>query len=127
MLTYIWIGLGGAIGSMARYWIAGFMARPGEWLPWGTIAVNVSGSFLIGLFAAGTVAEGRWPLSPNSRLFLMAGLCGGYTTFSAFSLQTLNLLQSGALGRASMNVLLSVLACMAATWCGYVVAAGIRS
>lgn len=86
--------------------------------PWGTIAVNVSGSFLIGLFAGGFEPLGRLPASMDLRLFLIAGLCGGYTTFSAFSLQTINLLRAGEAAAALANVGLSLAICIAATWVG---------
>ena len=88
-------------------------------LPWGTIVANVSGSLLIGLVAGGA-GEGLRPaaLGETARLFLTVGFCGGYTTFSSFSLQTVQLAQAGRHGLALANVLLSVVPCLAATWAG---------
>src|SRR4029077_15959419 len=92
MISYIWVCCGGAIGSALRFWVSGLIAhRMGETFPLGTLVVNVSGSFVIGVLAAISIPEGRWMLSPAAREFLMIGICGGYTTFSSFSLQTLTL------------------------------------
>jgi fluoride exporter len=98
----------------------------GQNFPWGTLMVNVLGSFIIGLFAALTADGVRGPLSSETRLFVMAGLCGGYTTFSAFSLQTLVLMREGAWASAGVNIALSVALCLAAVWVGYTLAVGIR-
>lgn len=120
MLTYAWIAVGGAIGTMGRYWInLIFTARFGEAMPWGTIFINISGSLIIGLFAALTETGGRLPVPPEIRNFMLVGLCGGYTTFSSFSLQTLTLIQTGEPGRALANVLISVTACIFAVWLGF--------
>ncbi|MDQ6622271.1 MAG: fluoride efflux transporter CrcB [Verrucomicrobiota bacterium] len=120
MLNYILVGLGGAIGSVLRFWLSGVFARGvGETFPFGTLFVNVSGSFLIGIFAAASDPDGRWLLNPSARVFFMIGLCGGYTTFSSFSLQTLALLQEGEWLRAGANVLGSVVLCIAAVWLGH--------
>jgi CrcB protein len=81
--------------------------------------VNVTGSFLIGLFAAVTGDQGRWQVDPRFSQFFMSGICGGYTTFSAFSLQTLNLARQNQWGYVAANVALSVFACLAAVWLGY--------
>jgi protein CrcB len=87
LVTYLWIALGGALGSVARYACANLVASWfGESFPWGTILVNISGSFVIGFFAALTGADGRILVSPDTRAFVMIGICGGYTTFSSFSL-----------------------------------------
>lgn len=120
MLTYLWIAVGGALATMARYWVnLVFTARFGEAMPWGTIFINISGSLVIGLFAALTETGGRLPVSPEVRNFMLVGLCGGYTTFSSFSLQTLTLIQTGEPGRALANVLISVTACIFAVWLGF--------
>ena len=120
MLTYVWIAAGGAVGTLLRYWLnLTITARLGETMPWGTILINVSGSFLIGLFAALTEPGGRLPVSTEMRLFVLVGFCGGYTTFSSFSLQTLALFQSGQGLRAVANVILSVTLCLFAVWLGY--------
>ena len=91
MTVYTWllVGLGGAIGSMARYGISLVALPVSETLPWATIIINVVGSLVIGFFGTLTLANGKYPVSENLRLFVMVGLCGGFTTFSAFSLQTL--------------------------------------
>src|SRR4051812_1727553 len=99
--------IGSALGGAARYWCSGIIAeRIGETFPFGTLFVNIVGSFIIGFFAALTGPDGRLMASPDSRQFVMAGLCGGYTTFSSFSFQTLNLMQDGEWLRAGGNVLL---------------------
>ena len=121
MIAYLWIALGGALGSVARFALNGAVsARMGETFPWGTILVNVAGSFVIGGLSALTLAEGR--LSTEARAFatqfLMIGVCGGFTTFSSFSLQTLNLMRDGEWLYAGGNVVLSVVLCLVATWLG---------
>src|SRR5260221_8966682 len=91
-MTYLWVALGGALGSVARYWLSGVVAeRVGETFPWGTIFVNVTGSFVIGFFGGLTGPEGRLLVDPAVRIFFMVGICGGYTTFSSLSVQTLAL------------------------------------
>ncbi len=97
----------------------------GPAFPWGTVLVNISGSFVIGFVAGGSGAGGRWIESDFARQFIMVGLCGGYTTFSAFSLQTVSMLQAGDLGRAGLNVAGSVLLCLIATYLGFVSAAAL--
>lgn len=115
--------LGGAFGTLARYAVSVLALPVSRDLPWGTIAINVSGSFLIGFFGTLTLATGRYPLPEAVRLMVMVGFCGGYTTFSAFSLQTLDLLRAGATGRAAVNVGASVLLCVAAVAVGHALAA----
>lgn len=111
MLTYFYIAVGGAIGSVGRHWMSGAVdERLDQTLPWGTLAVNVLGSFAIGVLAA------LDSLSSEARLLLVVGLCGGFTTFSAFSLHTVELLRDGMLGRAAANVALAVGVCLVATW-----------
>ena len=128
MITYFWIALGSALGGMARYGMSAAMAdRFGEAMPWGTIAVNIVGSFVIGFFAALTGPDGRMPASNDARQFVMAGLCGGFTTFSAFSLQTLTLAQDGQVLRAGANVGASVVLCLAAVWLGYLAASALNA
>jgi fluoride exporter len=85
--------------------------------------INIMGSFIIGFFGTLTLAHGRFPVSENARLFVMVGLCGGYTTFSSFSLQTLDLLRSGSAGRAAVNVIVSVILCVAAVAVGHLAGA----
>ena len=123
MESYLWIAVGSALGGVARYWCSGVMARLiGETFPWGTFAVNVVGSFIIGFFATLTGPDGRIYVGTTGRQFVMVGLCGGYTTFSSFSLQTLNLMNDGEWFRAGANVGLSVLCCLVAVWVGHLAA-----
>jgi CrcB protein len=122
-MSYLWIAIGGALGSVARFWCSGFVARHfGETFPWGTLVVNVIGSFLIGFFATLTDPTGRFLVAPSFRQFFMIGICGGYTTFSSFSIQTLNLLRDGEWLYAGLNALLSFAGCMLAVWLGHLAA-----
>jgi CrcB protein len=126
MLSYLVIAVGGALGSVARFWISGVIARRiGETFPWHTLFVNVSGSFVIGFFAALTGPDGRWLVPASFRQFFMIGLCGGYTTFSSFSLQTLSLAQEGEWLPAALNAMLSVGFCLAGVWLGALLASGL--
>ncbi len=122
-MAYLWVAVGSALGGMARYWMTIAVATvTGPSFPWGTIAINILGSFIIGLFAALTGVEGRFTASVEARAFVMTGLCGGYTTFSAFSLQTIALVRDGRWMGAFVNVALSVILCLGAVLLGYVVA-----
>jgi CrcB protein len=116
------VALGGAIGSVARYGISLAALPISRTLPWGTIIINVAGSLVIGFFGTLTLAGGKYPVSENVRLFVMVGLCGGFTTFSAFSLQTLDLIRDGAVLRAAANIILSVTLCVGAVAVGHVLA-----
>jgi CrcB protein len=130
MLVYLWVGLGGAMGTIARFWLNGIVSRFfGETFPVGTLAVNVTGSFVIGVLGALTVPEGRLdsPSRTFATQFLMIGICGGYTTFSSFSLQTLNLLRDREWLYAGGNVILSVVLCLLAVWFGYLLGAAFSS
>jgi fluoride exporter len=128
MATYFWIAVGSALGGIARYWCSGITARLiGETFPWGTIVVNVVGSFIIGFFATLTGPDGRIFASSTARQFVMIGLCGGYTTFSSFSLQTLNLANDGEWLYAGANITLSVVLCLIAVWAGHVLAVGLNT
>jgi fluoride exporter len=128
VITYFWVALGSALGGLARYGLSSAMAdRFGEAMPWGTITVNILGSFIIGFFAALTAPGGRFPATNDARQFVMAGLCGGFTTFSAFSLQTLTLVQDGQLGRAGANVGASVVLCLISVWLGYFAATALNA
>jgi CrcB protein len=126
MSSYFYVGLGSALGGMARHWTTSMVAsRWGVGFPWGTLAVNVAGSLVIGVLAAGLVPGGRWVLPFPARELLIVGVLGGYTTFSAFSLQTFMLLQQGDWLRAGGNVALSVVLCLAAVALGYLVATSV--
>ena len=116
--------LGGGLGSGLRYLLSGAVAaRFGESFPWGTLLVNVTGSLAIGIFATFTGPDGRWLIAPGARVFFMVGICGGYTTFSSFSLQTLNLVRDGQWLFAGLNVLGSVALCLVFVWLGHLLAA----
>jgi len=126
-MSYLLIGIGGALGSIARYWCSvAVAAKVGESFPWGTITVNIVGSFLIGAALGALEPGGRWHVSTATREFVnqffMIGVLGGYTTFSSFSLQTLNLLREQQWLQAGANVGLSVALCMVAVWLGYAIA-----
>ena len=123
MLEYLLIAVGGALGSVARYWVSGAVAqRFGEVFPYGTLVVNVTGSLVIGFFATLTDPEGRFLAQPALRQFVMIGLCGGYTTFSSFSLQTLNLARDGEWLAAGANAVLSLGTCLLAVGLGHALA-----
>ena len=120
ILTYAWVALGGALGSMARFWMANAVgALTGPDFPWGTLGINVLGSFVIGLFFAMTGPGGRFDVPTDTRIFVMVGLCGGFTTFSSFSLQTLQLIQDGQMLRAGAYILGSVVLCLLFVWLGW--------
>ncbi len=120
MGVYFWIALGSALGGAGRYWCSGFVATHiGETFPWGTLVVNVVGSLLIGLVAALSIPEGRFLIGPTARQFLMIGVFGGFTTFSSFSLQVLNLARDGEWLYASAYIGGSLLFCLVGVWLGY--------
>jgi fluoride exporter len=112
--------VGAAFGSTARSWASGVAARASsETFPWGTMIVNVMGSFVIGLFATLTGTEGRLLVPGEWRIFVIVGFCGGYTTFSSFSLQTLNLMVDAEQLFAAGNIVLSVVLCLLGVWLGH--------
>ncbi len=118
-LIVLAVAVGSAVGGAARWGLSGLVARSfGETFPWGTLIVNVSGSFLIGLFATVTGPDGRLLVSPVTRQLVMPGFFGGFTTFSSFSLQTLSLAQDGEWSWAAANVVFSVVLCLAGVWLG---------
>ena len=124
LMSSIAVAVGGAIGSLARFWLAElFVALGMSAFPWATLLANVSGSMLIGVIAALTGPDGRLLVTPELRLFWMVGICGGYTTFSSFSLQTLTLAQGAEWSRAVTNIGLSVILCLVAVWLGYMIGA----
>ena len=109
------VGLGGSIGSMARY-AASLLIRSKSF-PFATLSVNVIGSFIIGLVFALSIKEAA--LSNSWKLFLATGICGGFTTFSAFSVENMELLQNGKTGMALTYIMLSIVLGILATFLGY--------
>ncbi|MGE5537931.1 MAG: fluoride efflux transporter CrcB [Gemmatimonas sp.] len=119
-MASLWIAVGGAVGSVLRFWLAeAAVAAFGAEFPWGTVIANVTGSFVIGFVAGLTGPDGREFGSALMRQFLMVGICGGYTTFSSFSLQTMTMLQAGHVGKAAANIVLSLVVCLLAVWAGH--------
>lgn len=128
MLSYLYVMLGGALGTGARFWASGVVAqRFGEFFPFGTLTVNVTGSFIIAFFGTLTEPAGGFLVAPSFRQFFMIGVCGGYTTFSSFSLQTLDLAQEGDWLKAGLNAVVSLVFCLIAVWLGRICALSLRS
>lgn len=127
-IAYLWVALGGASGSVLRFWVNDLVLQKSQSsFPLGILIINVTGSFLIGVFAAFTDPDGRIMASPGVRQFLMIGICGGYTTFSSFSLETLKRMQDGDWFYAGANIILSVVLCLVAVWLGYLLGAMFNS
>jgi CrcB protein len=119
-MAYLWVAIGGALGSMARYGVSGLVgAMAGGVFPYGTVVVNVTGAILIGFLATLSGPDSRFFIPAYGRLFMMTGICGGYTTFSTFSLETANLMRDGEWGAALANVGCSVILCLVAIWVGH--------
>ena len=117
MVQVMYIAAGGAAGAVLRYWAStGVYAMLGRDFPYGTLAVNVAGSLLIGVLTVMLLE--RMDVDPQWRAALLIGLLGAFTTFSTFSLETFYLLEQGELAKALSNVLLSVVLCLVATWLG---------
>jgi fluoride exporter len=115
--------LGSMLGGMARYFISGFVARRvGETYPWGTLFINVSGAFLIGIFGALAQDDASVFASPDPWLFAVTGFLGCYTTVSSFSLQSLSLARGGQGGLAASYVVVSVVLCLVAVALGFTLA-----
>ena len=126
-MTCFCVTLGSALGGLARYWLSGFAAQHiRQTFPIGTLIVNVTGSFVIGFFATLTGPDGRVFVGTDARQFVMTGICGGYTTFSSFSLQTLNLARDGEMVLAGVNAVLSLALCLVAVWLGHVAAGALN-
>lgn len=121
--AYLAVAVGGAFGSVTRFWLTGVMvALTGPRFPWGTLLINILGSFIIGLVAGLTLTPERLGWHPSIRILLMTGFCGGFTTFSAFSLQALELIQTGEMAMALGYMMGSVALCVAFTWGGWLLA-----
>ena len=126
MMAYLYVALGSALGGVARYGVGLAAARLwGSGFPWGTILINVAGSFIISFFGTLTLPGGPLPADMGLRVFVMVGICGGFTTFSSFSLQTLELARDESWAAALANVTLSVLLCLAAVTAGHLLASRI--
>jgi fluoride exporter len=122
--SYFWVAVGSALGGVSRFWISNIVTRRWEAaqkFPWDIIIINISGSFVIGILAALTMSTGRLNTSRSFVLqFFMVGICGGYTTFSSFSLHTLRLARDGEWLWAGGNIIISVVACLIAVWLGFI-------
>jgi len=119
-MVYLWVAIGGALGSMARFWLANMMAiATGADFPWGTLLINVIGSFVISFFGVLTGTSTRFAVPYEARIFVTVGLCGGFTTFSSFSLQTVELARTGQTGRAALYVAGSLVLCIGACTLGF--------
>jgi CrcB protein len=119
-VTYLLIAIGSALGGIVRHASGLYVAqRFGQAFPWGTLFVNVAGSFAIGIAAAFVAANARSPAAQATRDVVMIGFLGGFTTFSAFSLQTLQLIRQHSFGLAFANVVGSVVLCLIAVWIAY--------
>jgi fluoride exporter len=119
MMKYVMVGIGGGIGSVLRFWVSSYVGeRISTRFPFGTFAVNITGSFLIGLIVTLLASKANW--DPNWRYLIPIGFIGGYTTFSAFEYETLRSMQDGRMLVASMNVVLSVTLGFVAVWLGVI-------
>src|SRR5258708_9078990 len=124
--SYLWIAIGSALGGMARHWCNALAtAWLGPSFPWGTLFINVTGSLIIGFFFALTDSSGQFDVSANAKLFVMTGICGGYTPFSPFSLQPLTLFHQGARVVGRGHHAASVGLCLLAVWAGYALGAAV--
>ena len=127
MLAYVLIAIGSALGGMGRYFVSGVVTTlTGGTFPYGTMLVNISGCLVIGFFATLTGPDGRWLVGTPARQFVMIGLCGGYTTFSSFSLETLYLARAGEWMSATANAAGSVILCILSVWIGYIAATALN-
>lgn len=126
-MAYLWVALGGALGSVARFWLGNAMAlATGSEFPWGTLLINVVGSFVISFFGMLTGTSQRFAVPYEARVFVTVGLCGGFTTFSSFSLQTVELARTGQGERAAIYVAASIILCLTACYLGLVTANAIN-
>lgn len=122
-MNLLFVIIGGGIGSGLRYLLSGFLAqRLGESFPWGTLLVNIIGSFAIGFIGTATSTDGRWPVPTAGRTFFMVGICGGFTTISSFSLETLNLARDAQWLNVGLNIIGSVVLCLIFVWLGHILA-----
>jgi fluoride exporter len=121
--SYISVALGSVVGGVARYLASVlFVSQLGDGFPWSTLFVNVAGSFIIGFYAALTGPDGRLFATQRQRQFVMVGFCGGFTTFSAFSLETMRLVHSGNIRAAFINLVISIIGWLVSVWMGHALA-----
>jgi CrcB protein len=120
-ILYACVATGGMIGSVARYLVS-LLIPSLSGFPLATLFVNITGSFIIGFYSALSGPDGRLFASTRQRQFVMTGICGGYTTFSAFSLETFRLLHGGMTATALLNIAVSVVTWLGAVWVGHVLA-----
>jgi CrcB protein len=128
MVTYVWVAIGSALGGVARYGCSGLAARMiGETFPWGHVHRQHRRLLHHWILRHPTGPDGRYMVGSVARQFVMAGFCGGFTTFSSFSLQTLNLMNDGEWFRAGAVIRGSVASCLIAVWAGHMLAASIST
>jgi CrcB protein len=120
-ILYAWVAGGRVLGGVSRYLVS-LVLTSAAGLPWATLFVNVTGSFIIGFYATISGPDGRLFASAEQRQFVMTGFCGGYTTFSAFSLETFNLLRSGNMRTAVAYIAVSVVCWLLGVWLGHMLA-----
>jgi len=119
LLKYAMVGIGGCLGSILRFWLGSYIGgKLGTRFPYGTLVINVSGSFLLGIVFALLTARASW--SPNWRYLLLIGFIGGYTTFSSFEFETLRMIQDGQTGLGLLYVATSVAIGFVAVWGGMI-------
>lgn len=121
VILYACVAAGAVLGGLARY-LASLLILPVSGFPLATLFVNVTGSFIIGFYATLSGPDGRWFASAEQRQLVMTGFCGGYTTFSSFSLETVRLLHAGLTGTAVLNIAVSVVTWLVAVWLGHAAA-----
>lgn len=121
-ILYAYVAIGSVLGGSARYLASVLLQSADHGFPWATLFVNVTGSFVIGFYAAITGSDGRIFASARQRQFVMTGFCGGYTTFSAFSLETFQFIRGGHISTGLLNILVSIVAWLIAVWLGYAIA-----
>ncbi len=127
-MIYVYVAVGGALGSMARFWLANTMAIiTGPAFPWGTLLINIIGSFVISFFGVLASHGLRLAVPYEVRIFVVVGLCGGFTTFSSFSLQTIDLIKNGQAGRAMIYVAASIILCVGACGLGFLAASALNN
>ena len=117
-ILYACVAAGGVIGSVARY-LASLLIPSLSGFPLATLFVNITGSFIIGFYSTLSGPDGRWFAGTRQRQFVMTGICGGYTTFSAFSLEAFRLLHEGRTAMACLNVAVSIVTWLVAVWLGH--------